>query len=110
MEAAVLVGNNPLYSQTGGIPSFKNRGRHVPAFPGGAAGSEAMPAPHPIEETTNVPLPGSGALRVSHQSDPGLLAQDCVPKAGDLEQPSQTNDESDQTALVDAWASTVGRS
>ena len=81
---------------------IKNRDRHAPAFPGEVAGSEARPAPHPIEEITNVPPPGSGAPRASHQSDPGPLAQDCDPNAGDLAQPSQTSDESDRTARVGA--------
>ena len=81
---------------------IKNRGRHAHSFPGGAAGNEARPAPHPIEETTNVPRPGSGAPRVSHQSDPGPLAQGCVPIAGALVQSSQTSDENDRTARVGA--------
>ena len=51
--------------------------------------------------------PGSGTPRASHQSNQGPLAQDCVPKTGHQEEPSQTNDESDQTAQVDAWASLV---
>ena len=58
----------------GGV--IKNRGRPAPAFPSGVAGSEARLALHPAEETTNGPLPGSGAPRASHQSDPGPLAQD----------------------------------
>ena len=58
------------------------------AFPGGVAGSKARPAPHPFEEITNAPLPGSGAPRASHQSDPGPLAQDFDPNAADLAQPS----------------------
>ena len=63
---------------------IKNNIRHAPAFPVEVPGSEAMPAPHPIEETTNEPLPGSLALIASHQFDLGKLAEDCDPKAGDL--------------------------
>ena len=89
-----------LTQGTGGAVGWviKNRGRHAHAFPDEAAGNEARPAPHPIEETTNGPRPGSGAPRASHQSDPGPLAQDCDPNAGNLAQPSQSSDESDRTA------------
>ena len=71
---------------TGGTVGWviKNRGRHAPAFRGGVAGSEARPALHPAEETANGPLPGLAAPRASHQSDPGPLAQACVPTADAL--------------------------
>ena len=93
-----------LTKGTGGTVGWviKNRGRHAHAFPGGAAGNEARPAPHPIEETTNGPRPGSGAPRASHQSDPGPLAQGCIPIAGALVQSSRTSDENDRTARVGA--------
>ena len=77
---------------------IKNRGRHAPAFPVGVAGNEARPALHPAEETANGPRPGSAAPRASRQSDPGPLAQACVPTAGVLVRPSQTSDENDRTA------------
>ena len=85
---------------TGGTVGWliKNRGRRVPAFPGGVVDNEARPALHPAEETANGPLPGSAAPRASHQSDPGPLAQACVPTAGVLVRPSQTSDENDRTA------------
>ena len=78
-----------LNQSTGGTVGWviKNRGRHAHAFPDGAAGNEARPAPNPIEETTNGPRPGSGAPRACHQSDPGPIAQGCVPIAGALVHP-----------------------
>ena len=93
-----------LTQGTGGTVGWliKNRGRHAPAFPGGVVGNEARPALHPTEETTNEPPPGSAAPRANHQSDPGPLAQACVPTVGVLVRPSQTSDENDRTARVGA--------
>ena len=48
------MGIAEVLARLGCIPSFKNRGRHAHAFPGGVAGSDARPLPHPIEETTNM--------------------------------------------------------
>ena len=81
---------------------IKNRVRPALALPAGVAGSKARPAPHPIEETTNGPLPGLGTPRASHQDDQGPFAQSCDPRASDLAQPSRISDESDRKARVGA--------
>ena len=67
---------------------IKNRGRQAPAFQGGVAGSEVRPALHPADETTNEPPQSLAGPRASHQSDPGPLAQGCVPTVGALVRPS----------------------
>ena len=81
---------------------IKNRGRRVPAFPGGVAGSESRLAPHRIEETASAPLPGLPVPGASHPCEPGLLALASDPRAEDLTKPSRTGDGSDRTVLVDA--------
>ena len=86
----VLEPEGPCLSQKQVDWMIKNRGRHALVFPGEVADSEAKPAPHPVEEITNVPLPGLAAPRASQQRDPGPLAQDCDSNAGDLAHPAKS--------------------
>ena len=98
-----VITQHPLCNNCQGHVGWliKNRGRHAPAFPGGAVDNEARPALHPAEETANEPPPGSAAPRASHQSDRGPLAPACVSTADVLVRPSQNSDENDRTARVD---------
>jgi len=69
--------------------AIKNSGRHAPAFPGVVAGSGLKRAPHPTEETTNVPRPRLRAQGANLQKIRGHLLRIAIPDLATRQHPAE---------------------